>query len=219
MSQYYILREWKDLEDKKCIYPQVVGTYPSEVAKKCDNRLLEFVPQLTFELDNKTQLTDFISYNGSYLRCKCLLVSEKALLFLQGFSLPEHVVYPVTIEHKRKKVEYFLFLPIRIHNDVIDYQKTQFYIEDRLSKTRKTIQPTDEKDFDQKRLKIKPLETIKTIDDRIYFVEKHIMSLDLVLLMLWGYEFYISSELRESLLSSDLTGYEVFSSVHEFLGS
>ncbi len=218
MSKYYVLREWKDLEDKKCIYPQVVGTYPSEVAKKCDNRVLDFVPQLTFELDNKTKLTDFISYNGSYLRCKCLLVSEKALRLLQGFHLPEHVVYPATIEYKKKKVEYFILLPTRIHNEAIDYLQTQFYIEDRLTKVQKTIRPVDEKEFGSKRFKMKPLETVEALDNKIYFMEGAVLNLDLILVILRRTEFYISDGLRVALLESDLTGYEVLSDVYEFLG-
>ena len=88
--------------------------------------LPEKLPDLGyFTLCKSSKTTDFV--NGSFLDQYGWIVSSHAKAILEQFNLGEHCFYPVVLEHRDVRFDYFFLKTCANGDEYIDYEKSTFY--------------------------------------------------------------------------------------------
>lgn len=134
--QYYILKNSNEKKDIGSQYPQIQemgGTMhkdaPDSIHKVPSGRFPDFITNLNYLiLHPKAKLTDVLSVahisNG-------FIVNQKIKNIFDNFNLIEHKYFPAIIYHNGTlHNDYFWFCPIGNLIDLIDFNRTEFYIVD-----------------------------------------------------------------------------------------
>lgn len=210
MKPYFIVRELEYDQLPEQLYPQVAITSPSAYTRTLFNRPIDKILPLEFKLEEKTILTDFISVNRSWLPGRGLLLSPDALNLIKEFSLPTELIsIPAKVIFNSSVFDYMWVHPTAVYNHYIDFARTKFTKEDRLQNSVKEIIITGEEDLNKKRLNKKAYEAICIDKNLLFFKSSFDADLDLILLNISNKDFFISTRLKEALLSSGVTGFGI----------
>jgi len=133
--KYYIIKT-SSVTKEIGTYPQTRGWPKGYTLKWFENKdsmtnlendaFPKYIPNLTFELDDKGKLTDVIS--PSNLSARGFLFNEKVRKIFKQFHIPNYKIYNATMKHKLDTLPYFWLHPVK--NDLIgvDFKKSIFAI-------------------------------------------------------------------------------------------
>lgn len=79
-----------------------------------------------FTLYKSSKLTDFIS--GSFLSKYGIIISPRAKKILEKYQLGSHKFYPLYLEYKSEKHEYYLFRFLNTADPYLEIDKSEFYV-------------------------------------------------------------------------------------------
>lgn len=213
MNKFYQISGGIPCKESKNVYPQVLRTTAAKGTKLYDEvTKLRNKPNpnskgliIELELDQKTTPTDFISQ--SWIGSVGLLVSLKAFEFLSNFTLqPEMEVYDAKINHKGKSYDYKWLNPTYDYDEVIDFDKTKFFLYDVLEKTEEPIEITDPMDLVDKVLMYSPIPVVKT--KHLMLTDQKILKYDLFFISIGSTHIRVSEKLKTELEKSSLSAVE-----------
>ncbi len=212
-TNYYTISTVAGGKSTNNIYPQVQtmhNGYKYDAPNSCRNldyfTIPTFYPNLhSFELHQKTKVTDFIS---AVTLSNGFLISEKVKKVVEGFRLSEYCFFDASIVYKTKKhTNYFYFNHYGDLTQYIDFEKTNFVILD-MSEIVESVKFRNEKDLTTKYSEVvKLLQQIRT--KKIHFVENFEIPYDIFHLHKADTRTYISHRLKTALEEANITGIEI----------
>lgn len=90
-----------------------------------NNHIPNFTPNLIFELDHRSILTDVIS--PSNISARGLLCNTSVKKTIEKHSLDTHKFYEGRLIHKNSELIYWWFHPLKTSIETIDFKFTKFY--------------------------------------------------------------------------------------------
>jgi hypothetical protein len=200
-------------------YPQVVWVDPKQVLEWGDTEGLGpdgfpavAIPEL--KLQRKARWTDVLSsslWSGGHL------FSDEALAVFRQHDLGQVREYPVRVRGKKGDVRALTYLHFRniVEPTAIDFERSEFYLADMLSIP---TGPVVINSFDEWETKTEQAmdgeldgcEEFSQIEyKRLYFRPGHSPTVAYFRLARLGITVYISTRLKEAILSSGITGLEI----------
>lgn len=176
---------------------------PNSMTKLTNDNFPKQDPDLIFELEPKTKLTDIVS--ASNISARGLLMNEKTKNIFEQFNLPEYKFYPATLIVKSNKLQYYWLHIINNSLNDIDYQKTEFYESNSIRiKIKELSINSKEGFFENKNNNIKDGNLIST--NRLHIKYS---TCDLLIFPLIHSDIIISNKLTEKLISNKIKGFEL----------
>ncbi|HBB95858.1 MAG TPA: hypothetical protein DC054_10745 [Blastocatellia bacterium] len=178
---------------------------PDSVTRISENVPLAHAPNFhAFHLDPLTVLTDIISQ--SYIRARGLLVSPPFVRTLEEYQVQRHQLYEADVVLNGGRSEYYWMHMIEKAEDSIDYANSAFRLESLEGGAGEAAAISSSEDLQEtvKRL-------IETMEGRLKpslltFLSRDSLN-DLFCLDLPVRTFFLSSRLRDDLVSARLTGF------------
>ncbi|WP_293902537.1 hypothetical protein [Sphingobacterium sp. UBA5670] len=165
----------------------------------------KYVPDFEIEgckasLYKKAKLTDFLDFSPFLYTCPFML-SEQTLDVFEKFNIQKYYTYPVTLFNKGQQLQekYELFCCPKLQYDIVDFEKSIFYIKKGL--------------YERKHINFNNDEEFRTYPENAK-VEKLVLNskFDTSLDFFWGRigGMYVSKRLKDAIENLGLTGVKIY---------
>lgn len=214
--KYFILKP--DISSRKIgsAYPQVQEMAPGYNYDANDSVYAlssetESIPNYTPNLDYfvvhpRAIITDVLSTS---VVSGGLLMNNKVKNILQKYNLPIHKYFPAKVNHKNVFYDYYWMHIVCDLTDFINYEKSTFFIYYNYSKNLGYVNIESKIDLSNKKQKLKtdnPGKSLTIWADEIVFSKEFNNTFDLFEIGLFDANFYISLDLKNTLISEDVSG-------------
>lgn len=121
----------------------------NSMTKMRNDKAPECKPNLIWELDPKSKLTNVISVSN--VVSKGFLMDSKTKKIFEEFNLGSHAFYEAQLIYEKKHLEYHWFHPIYFPIEKIDFSNSAFFVSSISYRKIKDIAINDYSDFIQKK--------------------------------------------------------------------
>lgn len=208
MNKYYTIKLSTDAKKIGC-FPQVDCLTQFHAHQLKYGRFPDFNPELSFELEKKAKLTEILSQ--ATISADGLLISEKVKDILEKHDLLDHRFYSASVKDQKGKSHPYFWLHLVAKPEYlnwIDFPNSKFLLEKGI-RNFENISINSKEEYDQKVREANDMETLADIVvDKIVCTPLFNNKLSLFVFPKIDNRIFVSSDLKEELVSGSITGIE-----------
>lgn len=208
MGKYYTLKLSSDAK-KTGSFPQADCLTQFHAHQLKYGRFPDFKPELSFALEKKAKLTDVLSQAS--VSADGLLINERVKDIFEKYNLIDHCFFSAQVRDQKEKSHLYYWLHLvakQEYIDWIDFPGSTFLLEKGIGNF-EHVRINSKEEYDQKEREAEDMDTLATIViDRIVGSSSFDKKLSLFVFPKIDNRIFVSSDLKEELSNSGVTGIE-----------